>query len=362
MSESMTPEGAVDDAAIDAMANILGDMPLEEAQEPVEAEGQEVEEATEEVVDETEVVEGDEPETEEVETEEDDGKEEEGSEEPENYSLETIAEAWEMDPKEVGNLITGKQKVNGEWVEVTFNEALENFSRQSDYTAKTQALVDRTAEIEKQTEERFENLDQMHNVLAQIIQQDMADLQQEKAQVNWQELEYDPAQYAMTSEKFRQREQHLNQRVQAGMQAYAELKAKQKELLEQKQQEDAKKEMEVMIRDIPGWDSEVKRNEDMKTIAELLVGAGYAPEELFGLTDSRSLKLALELSELRKMKADTPKPQVKRKKVKILKPGVKKSTGSFDSNTSLYANKMKRYKKTGSMDDAAEALAIKLNL
>ena len=139
------PEGAETGSLWEAQEAILGLMePEKEKPEEEEAKPTEEEESTEETQDESldeESEEEAEPEEEEAEPEETD---DEVEEEPQLYSV----------------------TVNGEEQEVTFDELLKGYSRQSDYTKKTQELSNNRREFES-----------MQQAMAQEYQQIQAERQ-----------------------------------------------------------------------------------------------------------------------------------------------------------------------------------------
>ena len=162
-------------------------------------------------------------------------EEEESTEETQDESLEEESEeeseedeAEESDEEEGEESDLYAVKVDGEEVEVTFDELLKGYSRQSDYTKKTQELSQGRKEIEEAKSTYNSALAQMqqerqHYVtqLNQILQNSSNNLQ-EYDKIDWNTLkEDDPIEYVKLREDYRdgkEKMQALDQQRQMAMQ------------------------------------------------------------------------------------------------------------------------------------------------
>ena len=157
--------------------------PSEQTENPIE------EEPTEELVNEEEIIEDDEPFEEELEVEEEDSHEDQVEEEEEQQpQLYTI-------------------KVDGEDVEVTLDELQNGYSRQRDYTRKTQEL----AEQRKSFEAKLKEVIQKDELYSQLLPKMEATLKGElENEPDWNALyEADPIAYVREKDLWNEKKQKL---------------------------------------------------------------------------------------------------------------------------------------------------------
>ena len=153
------------------------------------------EQATEELVNEEEIIEDDEPFEEELEAAEEDEPhedqvEEEESEQPQLYTI----------------------KVDGEETQVTLEELQNGYSRQRDYTRKTQEL----AQQRKAVEAKYQEISQKDAIYSQLLPKMEATLKGElENEPDWNALyEADPIAYVREKDIWNEKKQKL-QAVQA---------------------------------------------------------------------------------------------------------------------------------------------------
>ena len=279
------------------------------------------------------------PKEEEAETEEDEEESEESDdeveEEPEVYSV----------------------TVNGEEQQVTFDELLKGYSRQSDYTRKTQELSDNRREFQSMQQAMAQEYQQIQaerqqyvDALQNVIDGSVMGLDQ-LANVDWNKLrEEDPVAFITKKEEFRESQDRLrdyqSQQQEVMNQQYAEHQESMKQSLVQEHQK--------MASIVPDWGVPEKQKKMASSLKEYAISNGYTAEEVSSLADHRSLIMLLKAQKYDNLQ----KADVKSKKLKNKPKVVRSGTGSNkkDSSKSKRAAKMKRLQSSGHVDDAASIL------
>lgn len=232
-------------------------------------------------------------------------------------------------------------KVDGQEVEVTEEELLAGYSRQSDYTRKTMEL----AEHRKQMEAEFQAVQQERQLYAQYLGQ-LAQANQPQ-RPNFEQIAQENGLEAAMAAKIRYDEQMerfnaLTAEQRATQQRIAEAQARQ-------QQEWQEQEYRELMKARPEWkDPEVYR-QVASDIEDFATGLGYTPDQLAQV----SHRDILVLDAARKWFAANDKAQkLKPSQGKVIRPGSKGQV----KGKSKAAKTAERFKKTGSVDDAAAHL------
>jgi hypothetical protein len=302
------------------------DKPKEEEAAPTEEE-----ESTEETQDES-LEEESEEESEEDESEESD---EEGEEEPDLFAV----------------------KVDGEEVEVTFDELLKGYSRQSDYTKKTQELSQGRKEIEEAKSTYDSALAQMHQErqhyvtqLNQILQNSSNNLQ-EYDKIDWDTLKNDdPIEYVKLREDYRdgkEKMQALDQQRQMAMQ-------QQQAEAQKVQQEAIQVERYKMVEALPEWGDPDKQKELATDVKNYALTQGFSEEELNSLIDHRSVLVLMKAAKYDALESADVKSKKLKNKPKVVRSG--KGVSSSGNEKSKRTARMKRLRGTGHIDDASVLL------
>jgi len=321
-------------------------MNLAQAQEAI-LKTLEAEEASPEVAEEEETE--SQPISEDEEVEAEDESEEESEEE---YEPEDNREEEGADEEEVFVV-----KVNGEDTEVSFDELLEGYSRQSDYTKKTQALAEDRKEIEQVREQfksEYGNLQtersQYQQALGQLGAQLNAGIMRYQG-VDWEKLKADdPVAYVTKRDEFREEQERI-QAVHGQMQA-----------VQQQQQADADKmhreavvEQTAMLgKLIPEWNDAEKQPAISKSIREYALAEGYAKEEVDALIDARSVNVLLKAMRYDELQKADVKTKKVRNRPKMAKPGTKRSKS--DAARRRKAELSSKLEKSGKAVDAARLI------
>ncbi len=327
------PANPVDNMAeaAEAMFNFLD---AEEAQPEVVTEQPEEDQDSQPVEDEEDTSEeqGEYEESEDEEYEPEDNREPEGNEE-EVYTV----------------------TVNGEDIEVSLDELRNGYSRQADYTRKTQEISEERKKYEQASELMMQELQQTQaarqqyiNTIGQFVNQGMANLKK-YAGIDWARLkEEDPIEYVTKRDEFREEQEKIRQahaiQQQAAQQQSQEFERMKADLIN--------KETEKLRAAVPEWSSNEKRTELAGKLRTYATGMGYQKEEIDNLVDSRSVQVLLKA-----MKYDelmSAKPKKLKSKSKVVRPGSPK--GKSTVSREKRAAKMNSLKQTGDVRTAASLI------
>ena len=307
-----------------------------------------------------------EPEEEKPKTEEAEASEEEVSEdEPEASEEEETEDEEEESPEEeeteeeddTPDVYT--VKINGEDHEVTEDELIKGYSRQADYTKKTQELSQYRQQLDQaaqfyQTEVAAtqEARQQYINSLAQGVQLSLSSLQ-EFENIDWERLKAeDKEEYLTKRDDFRE----AQSKVQKLQQTHAREAEKQQAEQQQQFQNWAQAEHQKLVSILPDWGDPVKQKAIAGELREFAFTKGFAEEELAQLFDHRSILILMQAKawEDDQKKVKTVKSKKIKNKPKVTRSG--KGVQKSDSDKSKRTAKMKRLQETGHYRDAVGLL------
>ena len=325
-------EGSVEEAH-EVLLSLLE--PEKEKPETEEAKPTEEEESTEETQDESLEEESEEEAETEEEEEESEESDDEVEEEPDVYSV----------------------TVNGEEQEVTFDELLKGYSRQSDYTRKTQELSDNRREFQSMQQAMAQEYQQIQaerqqyvDALQNVIDGSVMGLDQ-LANVDWNKLrEEDPVAFITKKEEFRESQDRLrdyqSQQQEVMNQQYAEHQESMKQSLVQEHQK--------MASIVPDWGVPEKQKKMASGLKEYAISNGYTAEEVSSLADHRSLIMLLKAQKYDNLQKADVKSKKLKNKPKVIRAG--KGKDKSDTDKSKRAAQMKRLRGTGHINDASALL------
>ena len=301
-------------------------------EEKVEDAVTETEEAVEEEVLEEEL---EAPET----LEEDVEDEEEFDEEDELDEEQTNVEEEALQPQ------TFTVKVDGQEVKVTQDELINGYSRQQDYTRKTQELSQQRKTIEQQQAE----LAQRDAIYSQLLPKMEAQLKGVLGEEpDWQRLyEDDPVGYVREKQLWDEQKQKL-EAVQAEQQRLQqESFAEQQKIIQQQVEEGQQKLLEL----IPEWQNQEVANKEKAEIANYATNVlGYTQEEINSVYDWRAL-LGLRKAWLSDKIAETVKKKPTQKApARVARPG----TTNRPKRKAPVKKAKQKLAKTGKIQDAAK--------
>ena len=300
----------------------------------------------------SEEVSEDEPEPSEEESEE--KSEEEAEEEDSEESPEEEEPEEESETETVYTV-----RVDGKDVEVTEDELLKGYSRQADYTKKTQELAEHRKEMDNAFAYYQNEVQQTQQARAQYvdavesaIQNNYAHLQQ-FANVDWERLKLeDREEYLTKRDDYRQAQEQIDGLKQEHQVAAEKQQA---EMQEQHKRVWAE-EHEKMSQVIPDWKDDEKRMAISKAVGEYALSRGYTQEELNQLVDHRSIIMLMKAKAYEdiQQKQTAVRSKKVKNKPKVIRSKAKKDKVS-DSKRTRTA-KIGRLKDTGRVDDAADLI------
>ena len=287
----------------------------------------------------------------------DESQEEAEDDAEEEETEESLEEEESEDESETETVYT--VRVDGKDVEVTEDELLKGYSRQADYTKKTQELAEYRRQMDGAMQQAQQEIQQTQQARAQYvdaveaaISSNYAHLQQFQ-HVDWERLKTeDREEYLTKRDDYRQAQEQI-----------AELQNQHKAATEQQQAEMAEQHKRMWMEEhhkmsqiLPDWRDDEKRMAISKAIGEYAVGQGYTKEELDTLVDHRSILMLMKAKAYDDVRG---KQQAVRSKKVRNKPKVVRSKAKQDKAPSRIRKrtaKLGRLKETGHVDDAADVI------
>jgi hypothetical protein len=304
-----------------------------------------------------------EPEEETPETEEAQPTEEEESQpigEDKSFEEETEEETEEESEEESEEPDEGSEEtlyavtVNGEEQQVTLDELMSGYSRQSDYTRKTQDVAKErkkmeelqthhASEINQARAERQQYLESLNKIIGNT-----ASNLDKFANIDWESLkDSDPIGYVTRKEEFRE----AQEKVQAMQQEH--YVAQQRQLEDQNNMRNtALHEENKRLEDVlPEWSDPDKQKKLVSTIRNYAVEQGFSEQELNSLVDHRSLIVLMKAQRYDAMQNSDVKSKKLRNKPQVIRSG--KGVTRSSSDKSKRTAQMKRLQQSGHIKDAS---------
>ena len=285
--------------------------------------------------------------------EEDESFEEESEEEEEVEEAEEESEETEGEEEEELYAVT----VNGEEVAVSLDELLSGYSRQSDYTRKTQEIASDRKDIE--------SLQQKYNSEMSTIQQErqhyMEALQgiitnsaeglTKYSDVDWENLkETDPIEFVTKREELRQSQE----KVQALQREQYNTQQRHQQEAQKMRANIVQEEYGKLVEKLPEWGDEDKQKEIASSVRSYASTQGFTEEELNSLVDHRSLLVLMKAEKYDQLQKSNVKSKKLKNKPKVIRAG--SGTSNKKSDKSKRTAQMKRLRGTGHIDDASALL------
>lgn len=321
-----TPVYNTVDQAQSAFANLLNatDESQEQTTEPVEATQDEPQEVTESEVETAEV---------------------EEQSQSEDLTDEVSEEAQEEEAKY-------QIKVNGKPVEVTLDELMSGYQRDSDYRRKTMELADERRLLEEEKTKAKSESDAVAKLRQDYATRlgEIENSMQPDANIDWAKLyETDPDEYHRKKIE-----------VENKSKALETIKAERQRALQEQQQEQTKvfnqyleQQKKLLADKEPEYVDPVKGEGLRKDMTSYLKKEGYSDQELNMMVDHRSFVIAKKAMLYDKMMNS----KVSAKQSKPVPKMVRSGTTKTINKDSQQAKSLKsRLKQTGSMRDAANVL------
>lgn len=233
-----------------------------------------------------------------------------------------------------------KVQIDGEEVEVGLREALDGYIRQETFHRRLNQLNDvkvaMRTEAQKLLEDRktyVSKIEDLEKHIALLVPKEP----------NWDE-EY--ARDPKAARELQKRFEQFNQTIAALGQEKARVSQEQKDEDARNNAEYLDRENKRIMANNPTWKDEKVMQRDLSMMAATATRAGFALEEVQGITDSRMVTVLLKAAKWDKLQQDKPKPV--RRGSKPVKQGSVPTRSVPRVNTA-----MKNLSKSGSIDDAA---------
>jgi hypothetical protein len=241
-------------------------------------------------------------------------------------------------------------KIDGKDTQVTEDELLSGYSRQADYTRKSQVLAEQRKKMEEELAATQQERQQYQSQLEQFNTQADSKLEEFKS-VDWTKLkEEDPMEYALKRDQYRELQE--NKRLVAEEQQ--QLAQKQQAEMQSKWNEELQRQQEVMAQRLPEWSDPEKGPKLKQDIKSFALNKGFTEQEVDSLIDARSVDVLHKAMMYESLLA----AKIANKKQKVV-PKVQKP-GTPSTKTEVNSEKVKqtraRLKRTGRVDDAAAVI------
>jgi hypothetical protein len=241
-------------------------------------------------------------------------------------------------------------KIDGKDAQVTEDELLSGYSRQADYTRKSQVLAEQRKKIEEELSATQQERQRYQAQLEQFKTQADSKLEEFKS-VDWTKLkEEDPMEYALKRDQYRELQE--NKRLVAEEQQ--QLAQKQQAEMQSKWNEELQRQQEVMAQRLPEWNDPEKGPKLKQDIKSFALNKGFTEQEVDSLIDARSVDVLHKAMMYESLLA----AKIANKKQKVV-PKVQKP-GTPSTKTEVNSEKVKqtraRLKRTGRVDDAAAVI------
>lgn len=249
------------------------------------------------------------------------------------------------DDAPAGDLFT--VKVDGQEIQVSREELLNGYSRQADYSRKTQELAAQRAEVAQVAQAVMAERQQYQAQLAQM-QQALGRELQEQSQIDWNGLlESDPVEYLKQRHLAEQRQAAYQQATEA--QQRAQIEAQQMQV--QQHQAQLQSEHQALLDKLPDWQDATKATAERAQMRDFLLSAGFRADEVGSISDHRAVLIARKAMLYDQMvtQAQSATQRVQALPARVQRPGV--SMAPADGRSSA----MRALAKTGSTTDGARA-------
>jgi hypothetical protein len=243
-------------------------------------------------------------------------------------------------------------KVDGEDLQVPYEELVKGYSRQAHFTRQMQELREREKEFEPHREAVLAER-QQYAVLLNQLNSYLQQTTQTRTPEQWAELKAtDPVGYTMAREEERENQG----KIQAAERELLILQAKE----QQEQQEALRRQVaegqEKLVETLPEWKDPKVRRKDLRAIAEYAKGYGYTEEDLGMIYDHRLMLIlndARKYAELRARKGSL-KPD---KRSRTASPGRSPKPQPRRKARKAYKDARENLRKSGSDADAVAAIS-----
>ena len=247
-----------------------------------------------------------------------------------------------------------KVKIGDQELEVTLDEALKGYQRESDYTKKTQDLGNQRRDIETQQDSLKKELEAVKNSRSQYEQQ-LAELTKhlnQDSNIDWETLyRENPADYIKLKADEDKRKEAL-QLTQLEQQRINEEKRKEQEKVYNNY---LVKERQILAEKMPVYADKEKGPQLLEKLTSFALEQGYTQKEISMMVDHRAVLLLADAYRYNQIK----KSKLANKKVKTTPRTVTSNASNVREDSEQKQNtekRMSRLKQSGHLKDAQSVL------
>jgi len=245
--------------------------------------------------------------------------------------------------------------INGNKQKVTLDELLKGYSRESDYTKKTQDLGNQRKEVDSMQEnlnKELEAVKNSRNQYAEQLETLSKNLKQEEKNIDWDSLyESDPAEYVKQKAESDKRKEALQIAQQEQMRIRQEQQEEQKKVYD----EYIANERKILTEKLPIYADKVKGPELTKNLSNFAKESGYSDQEIAMMVDHRAVLLLVDAYRYNQLK----KTKLADKKVNKAPRVVTSNASNVREDSDKKQNvdkRMSRLKQSGHISDAQNVL------
>ena len=247
-----------------------------------------------------------------------------------------------------------KVKIGDQELEVTLDEALKGYQRESDYTKKTQDLGNQRRDIETQQDSLKKELEAVKNSRSQYEQQltELTKHLNQDSNIDWETLyRENPADYIKLKADEDKRKEAL-QLTQLEQQRINEEKRKEQEKVYNNY---LVKERQILAEKMPVYADKEKGPQLLEKLTSFALEQGYTQKEISMMVDHRAVLLLADAYRYNQIK----KSKLANKKVKTTPRTVTSNASNVREDSEQKQNtekRMSRLKQSGHLKDAQSVL------
>lgn len=253
---------------------------------------------------------------------------------------------------------TFKLNLNGEELELTEEELLKGYSRQSDYTRKTQDLAEQRKRLDSITKETDAARDRYSLILPEL-EANLTEIQKQlNAEPDWDKLsKADPVKALQLQREFDRRKAENAAELEKVKQQQQQLLAEQQQRFIQAREDRLQEQGKLLLDNIPEWQDNEVATKQKQEIEQWALNNGFLDaDQLNAITDWGSVAM------MRKAwlydQGATAAKKSRAKTTKTLSPG---SNNRSAPKRSAFREARAQVKKSGKILDAQKLVEMHLN-
>ncbi|MCP4826217.1 MAG: hypothetical protein GY892_19205 [Shimia sp.] len=245
-------------------------------------------------------------------------------------------------------------KVNGQEVEVTLDELLSGYSRQSDYTRKSQELAERRKSVEVLEQEITAERGQYAELLPAMRRQLE---QQMQAEPDWDSLyEKNPIEATKLERQWRKGKEEREAQIRAVAAEQQRLAQVQQQQFDAQVQKQVASEQARLPEMIPEWRNADVAQKEAKEIRGFLISKGFSEQDVSGITHAGIVAMARNAMLFERGKQKVSQAQKGERNKSGPKPMRAGSKGTQPRKRSDVEKAQNRLRQSGRVSDAASVI------